>query len=162
LFEEHNLKEPIVDRVISSNNSRKNDLAQRIVNLVSGNSSQIISSIIICCYGAAFKNNTDDIRESPAIDIIEKLLSLGFFIKLYDPEAIENTMKYLENYSNISYHNNAYDAAIDADAIVILTEWEEFRNIDYQKLKAPIVIDYRNLLEDSKINANTKYYRLGI
>jgi UDPglucose 6-dehydrogenase len=98
--------------------------------------------------GLAFKQNTDDIRKSPAIDIIKLLLKEGAHIKCFDPLAIDNTKKILPN---LTYCQDEYGTARDSDALVIATEWNQFRNLDLLKikklLKTPILLDLRNLYE---------------
>jgi UDPglucose 6-dehydrogenase len=99
--------------------------------------------------GLAFKGETDDIRESPAIDLVEMFLAEGCSIAAYDPAAIKRTQEVLPSQPNLRYVNDAYAAAKDADALLILTDWAEFANLDLnrlnQTLRYPIVIDGRNL-----------------
>ena len=101
--------------------------------------------------GLAFKGGTDDIRESPAIDLIADLLNEGCFISAYDPFAMERTKKVLPPSGALSYAKDAYDAASDADALLILTDWQEFSEIDLDRLhytlRYPVVIDGRNLFD---------------
>jgi UDPglucose 6-dehydrogenase len=99
--------------------------------------------------GLAFKGDTDDIRESPAIEIIRSLLDAGASVSAFDPAAIERTKGVLPPSAKLSYAASAYEAAQDADAVLILTDWKEFANLDLvrlnQALRFPIVIDGRNL-----------------
>jgi UDPglucose 6-dehydrogenase len=99
--------------------------------------------------GLAFKGETDDIRESPAIDLVEMFLAEGCTIAAYDPAAIKRTQEVLPSQTNLRYVDDAYAAAKDADALLILTDWAEFANLDLdrlnQTLRYPIVIDGRNL-----------------
>jgi len=101
----------------------------------------------IALWGLAFKPNTDDIREAPALKIIEELIKNGATINAYDPEAMENVKKELGN--TISYAKNQYEALDSADALVIATEWSEFRTPDFNKMKSllkkPVIFDGRNL-----------------
>src|SRR5246127_358438 len=114
--------------------------------------------------GLAFKGGTDDIRESPAILILQALLQEGCKITAYDPAAMERTQEVMN--SNLKYANSAYEAATGADALLILTEWEEFANLDLERLnrelKYPIVIDGRNLY-DPEVMASSgfTYYSVG-
>jgi UDPglucose 6-dehydrogenase len=98
--------------------------------------------------GLAFKGGTDDVRESPAISVIRSLIHEGCKIHAYDPAAVENARKLLGT-ENIQYATSAMEAARDADALLVLTDWEEFRTIDldrlHELLKYPIVIDGRNM-----------------
>jgi len=101
--------------------------------------------------GLAFKGETDDIRESPAIEIIEMLLAEGCSVTAYDPAAIKRTQDVLPATPNLSYVANAYAAAQDADALLILTDWAEFATLDLgrlnESLRYPIIIDGRNLYD---------------
>jgi UDPglucose 6-dehydrogenase len=103
----------------------------------------------VTALGLAFKGGTDDVRESPAIDIIRKMLNAGAIVTAYDPAAIERAKEVLPQAENLHYVGDLYEAAKGADAVVILTDWKEFINIDLDKLNKtlhfPIVIDGRNL-----------------
>ncbi|MCK4377381.1 MAG: UDP-glucose dehydrogenase, partial [Actinomycetia bacterium] len=94
---------------------------------------------------------TDDIRKSPAIDIIKLLLKEGANIRCFDPLAMDNIRKIL---SDLTYCQDEYDTARNSHALVILTEWNQFRNVDLSKikklLKSPILLDFRNLYEPAK------------
>jgi UDPglucose 6-dehydrogenase len=99
--------------------------------------------------GLAFKGDTDDIRESPAIGIVKKLLEAGAIVTAYDPAAMERAKAELPPTEKLSYAAGIYEAAKDADAVLILTDWKEFGAIDLARLnqavRFPIVIDGRNL-----------------
>jgi UDPglucose 6-dehydrogenase len=103
----------------------------------------------LAALGLAFKGDTDDIRESPAIDVIRKLLEAGAEVAAYDPAAMERAKEVLPPSKKLSYAADIYQAARDADAVLILTDWKEFASIDLTRLnnavKFPIVIDGRNL-----------------
>jgi UDPglucose 6-dehydrogenase len=103
----------------------------------------------LAALGLAFKGDTDDIRESPAIDVIKKLLAGGACVTAYDPAAIERAKEVLPANDKMRYAASAYEAAKDADAVLILTDWKEFGNLDLVRLnqvvRFPIVIDGRNL-----------------
>ena len=109
----------------------------------------------LAALGLAFKGGTDDVRESPALEIIRKLLQAGATVVAYDPAAIENTRKVLPEAVNLRYASGIYDAAHDADAVLILTDWPEFGTIDLVQLKEqmrfPIVIDGRNLYQGEEM-----------
>ena len=114
--------------------------------------------------GLAFKGGTDDIRESPALLIVQALLQEGSKITAYDPAAMERVRETLG--SSITYANSAYEAAHGADALLLLTEWEEFANLDLkrlrQELKYAIVIDGRNLYDPEVMSAHgITYYSVG-
>src|ERR1700728_640213 len=116
--------------------------------------------------GLAFKGDTDDVRESPAIAIIEALLKEGALIRAYDPAAIPKAKGVLPDNNSVVYAADAYDAVAECDALLILTEWKEFASLDLHKirslLKHPIVIDGRNLYETARMtNAGLIYYSTG-
>jgi UDPglucose 6-dehydrogenase len=116
--------------------------------------------------GLAFKGGTDDIRESPAIDIVEMLLAEGCSVVAYDPAAIKRTEEVLPAGPNLSYADDAYAAAKDADALLILTDWIEFAALDLhqlnQTLRYPIIIDGRNLYDpDAMVKQGFTYLSIG-
>jgi UDPglucose 6-dehydrogenase len=115
--------------------------------------------------GLAFKGDTDDIRESPAIAIIQALLKEGAQIQVYDPAAMPKATDVLPS-KDVHYANDPYEAASECDALLILTEWKDFANLDLRKirllLKHPIVIDGRNLYKtDQMTSAGLIYYSVG-
>jgi UDPglucose 6-dehydrogenase len=109
----------------------------------------------LAALGLAFKRDTDDIRESPAIEVIKKLLEAGVLITAYDPEAMERAKEVLPPSETLRYAANLYEAAQDADAVLILTDWKEFAEIDLTRLNRavhfPIVIDGRNLYKPKEM-----------
>src|SRR5581483_288161 len=114
--------------------------------------------------GLAFKGGTDDIRESPALALVQCLLKEGSAITAYDPAAMDRAREVLG--ASISFTNSPYEAAQDADALLILTEWEEFANLDLERirqvLRYPIVIDGRNLYDPEMMAAQGfTYYSVG-
>jgi UDPglucose 6-dehydrogenase len=114
--------------------------------------------------GLAFKGGTDDIRESPALFLVQSLVQQGSRITAYDPAGMERSREVLT--SGVTFANSAYEAAHGADALLILTEWEEFANLDLnrlrQELRYPIVIDGRNLYDPEMMAAEGfTYYSVG-
>ena len=115
--------------------------------------------------GLAFKGGTDDIRESPAIEIVKSLLKEGCEIRAYDPAAAERAREVLPT-RGISYHDTPYSAARNADALLILTDWKEFANLDLDALRSalsyPIIVDGRNLYQPSSMSSSGfLYYSVG-
>jgi UDPglucose 6-dehydrogenase len=112
----------------------------------------IVKDKTIAVLGLAFKPNTDDMRLAPSLDVIRPLLKEGARIKAYDPKAMEKAREYLPD---IEYCDSAYAAATGAEAVVICTEWDEFRKLDLEKLRSvlahPIVIDGRNVFDPKKM-----------
>jgi UDPglucose 6-dehydrogenase len=116
----------------------------------------------IAVWGLAFKPNTDDIRFAPALSIVRLLQAEGAEIRAYDPEAMEKAKKEIPD---ITYCQDAYEAAQGADAVLLLTEWDEFKNLDWRRLGAlvdrPLIIDGRNALSREEVAANGFHY-IGI
>ena len=115
--------------------------------------------------GLAFKGGTDDIRESPAISIIQDLLHDGCRLSVYDPAAMERAKEVLPG-GSVRFAEDAYDAAHRAEALLILTDWEEFAHLDLkrlrQELRLPVVIDGRNLYgPEQMVNAGFIYCSVG-
>ena len=105
----------------------------------------------IAVWGIAFKPGTDDIRESPAMALIEKLIEEEVKLNLHDPKAMEEFKRTsLSEYSNIEYFTDPIDSSNNVDAIIIATDWPEFKSVDYKNIKDamqyPFVLDARNLL----------------
>lgn len=109
----------------------------------------------LAALGLAFKGDTDDIRESPAIGIIKRLLEAGAIVTAYDPAAVERAKEVLPQNAKLKYSRDLYEAAKDADAVLILTDWKEFGSIDLVRLnrevRFPIVIDGRNLYKPKQM-----------
>ncbi len=109
----------------------------------------------LAALGLAFKGDTDDIRESPALDVIQRLLDAGAYVTAYDPAATERARAVLPPSDKMHYASNLYEAARDADAVLILTDWKEFAEIDLPELNRavhfPIVIDGRNLYKPQQM-----------
>jgi UDPglucose 6-dehydrogenase len=103
----------------------------------------------LAALGMSFKGDTDDIRESPAIEVIRELLDAGAFVKVYDPAAMDRAREVLPPSKNLQYVWNEYEAAENADAVLILTDWKQFAELDLARLRNavrfPIMIDGRNL-----------------
>lgn len=118
----------------------------------------------IALWGLAFKPNTDDIREAPALVLIDRFLKRNANITAYDPEAMENVRRVVG--TKITFAQNMYAALNDADVLVIATEWSEFRNPDFERikssLKSPIIFDGRNVFDTDKMEAlGFSYYSIG-
>ncbi len=118
----------------------------------------------IALWGLAFKPNTDDIREAPALQIIEALLKEGATLRVHDPEAMEETKRHIG--ASVKYFDNNYDALKGADGLVIVTEWNEFRRPDFDRMKtlmkSPVVFDGRNIYDPAKLREHGfVYYGMG-
>ena len=150
----------ILKAVMDVNATQKTKLLEGVRSYFKGG----LKGKTIAIWGLSFKPHTDDIREAPALYNIEELLKDGAIIKVHDPEAMENVKKIFGN--KIQYFESAYDAAENADAIFIATEWPEFRTPDFEKLtavlKAKVIFDGRNVYElDMMKEQGFTYYSIG-
>jgi UDPglucose 6-dehydrogenase len=150
----------IVDAAIEANERQVQLMSEKIKSVLPDMHGRTIAVL-----GLSFKPNTDDIREAPALSIIQQLAEKGAAIRTYDPVAMENAKKTLD-ISGITYCADAYDACTDADAIVIITEWNQFRNLDLGRikglLKKPIFFDLRNIYDPQRMRgAGFTYYSVG-
>ena len=134
----------IVDTVVEVNASRKKNMAERVISAMGGD----VSGKTIGVLGLAFKQNTDDMRDAPSLDIVPALTAAGAKVQAFDPESMEEASHLL---NGIEYAQSAYDAAADADAVVIITEWDQFRALDLDRLKSSmrgdVLVDLRNIYE---------------
>ena len=132
----------IVEAVAVINDMRKRSMAQRVIDACGGE----VNGRTIAILGVTFKPNTDDMRESPSLEIVPMLQEAGATIRAYDPEGMAEAGPLLPG---VNWCDGAYDAVLDADAVVILTEWNQFRNLDLDRvkalLKAPVFVDFRNI-----------------
>lgn len=137
----------IVKSVINVNDNQRKQMVRKIRKAVGKLENKVITVL-----GIAFKPETDDIRESPSIYIIKILLEEKAVIKVYDPKALDNTKKYYPEL-NVQYREDEYSACEGSDCIILATEWEQFKNLDFQRLKGivnkPVFIDLRNIYNPS-------------
>jgi UDPglucose 6-dehydrogenase len=125
-----------------------------------------LSGKTIAVWGLSFKPNTDDMREAPSRVLMEALWEAGATVKAYDPEAMEETARIYPDQAGLTLCESSYDALDGADALVIVTEWQEFRSPDFQRIKENIrdavIIDGRNLYEPETVEASgLTYYAIG-
>lgn len=149
----------IVDSVIEANKNRKEAMAQRIIEACEGS----VDGKTIAILGLTFKPNTDDMRDSPSLDIIPALQKAGATIRAYDPEGKHEAEK---EFTDITYCDDAYHCLETANAAVIITEWNEFRALDLQRLsdtlKDKTLVDLRNIYTKSEAqNHGLKYQSIG-
>ncbi|MNJ82914.1 UDP-glucose 6-dehydrogenase TuaD [compost metagenome] len=146
----------ILKSVMAVNESQKTVLFPKIQNFFRGD----LQGKKIAIWGLAFKPDTDDIREAPSLYMIDALTNAGANVVAYDPEAMENVKTLIGD--KIAYADTEYDALIDADALLICTEWGVFRNPDFNKIKSlmkdAVIFDGRNLFETSEMNSKGFYY----
>lgn len=147
------------------NERQKQILADKLIGLLgSDQREQPLAGITVACWGLSFKPRTDDMREAPAITIIERLLAAGATVRAHDPEAIKEARKIFGD--RITYSINQYDILAGADALAIITDWNEYRNPDFDRirtsLKTPLIVDGRNLYKPGRLaNAGFSYVPLG-
>jgi UDPglucose 6-dehydrogenase len=139
----------IVDTVIRINDRRKTEMSKKVAAAL-----DIVREQTVAVLGLTFKPNTDDMREAPSIPLIENLVSMGAVVRAYDPVGMEQAKKVLPN---ITYCVDAYDCAKGANALVIVTEWEQFRALDLDRLKQvmaakPAIVDLRNIYRPQEMH----------
>jgi len=158
--QDHEAPMRIVEAVLAVNENRKRAMARKVASVFGGT----LRGKTISVLGLTFKPNTDDMRESPSIPLITALQDLGAKIRAYDPEGMEQSKTEL---SEICYCDGPYSCADGADALVIVTEWEQFRALDLDRLKRtmarPIIIDLRNIYEPQDVIAHGfRYESIGL
>ncbi|TWB61091.1 UDP-glucose dehydrogenase [Rhizobium sp. ERR 922] len=138
----------LIETTVSINDNRKRAMGRKVIAAMGGD----IRGKAIAVLGLTFKPNTDDMRDSPAISIIQTLQDAGATVTGYDPEGMDNARLVIDN---IAYAEDAYSAARDADALVIVTEWNQFRALDFARLKsvmkAPVLVDLRNIYRHDEV-----------
>jgi UDPglucose 6-dehydrogenase len=155
----------IIDASVDSNIIRKNSLADRVIKLSKGKS---LEGKTVSLLGLTFKANTDDTRYSPALNLVEELSKKNAKVHAYDPHGTEK-FKYMVDpkaLDSIQFFENAYDAVKDTELLVIITEWDEFKILDYKKIyqmvKQKIIVDFRSILNEKEIEKiGFKYYFIG-
>jgi UDPglucose 6-dehydrogenase len=150
-------KTRIVEAVVAVNDRRKSDMAQKIETAFGG-----VSGKTIAVLGLTFKPNTDDMRDAPSLVIVPYLQKKGAHIRAYDPEGAQEARKLLQ----IETCDDAYEPMKGADGVVILTEWNEFRALDLERvkklLKTPLMVDLRNIYRASQMEtSNFTYVSVG-
>ncbi len=162
IAEEHKVDFSLLKEVEKINEARIDKFVRKVQQAL-----WVLKDKILAIWGLAFKPNTDDIREAPSLKIIKRLLDEGANLRLYDPAAMENVKQvFPENPPRLVYCESAIEAATNAHAILIVTEWDEFKQMDWQKVKQavalPIVVDGRNCLEPRTLReAGFEYYGIG-
>jgi UDPglucose 6-dehydrogenase len=157
--QDHGVALRIVEAVASVNDQRKRAMARKVVAALDGS----VRGKTVAVLGLTFKPNTDDTRDSPAIPLITALQDLGATVRAYDPAGMEQAKPQLKD---VQYCSGAYVAAEGAHAIVIATEWEQFRALDLDRLKTvmaqPVIVDLRNIYRaDEMKRAKFKYVAVG-
>jgi UDPglucose 6-dehydrogenase len=152
----------VLNAVESVNDRQKSVLVRKLGSVLGGPA----SGKTIAVWGLAFKPNTDDMREAPSRVVIEQLLAQGATIRVYDPVAVQEAQRVLGTPAALSYCSDAYEAARGADALLIVTEWKEFRSPDFDRLRelmtSPRILDGRNLYDPALLaRFGFDYYAIG-
>jgi UDPglucose 6-dehydrogenase len=152
---DHGVPLRLVETVSTVNEQRKRAMARKVVQALGGS----VRGKTVAVLGLTFKPNTDDTRDSPAIPLIAALHDLGAIVRGYDPAGMEQAKPLLPD---VHYCQSAYSAAEGADAVVIATEWEQFRALDLARLKAvmvqPVIVDLRNIYRADEMRRAAFYY----
>jgi UDPglucose 6-dehydrogenase len=138
----------LVEATVAVNDARKSKMTQKVVKALGGS----VASKTVAVLGLTFKPETDDMRDSPAITIVQELVAAGATVRAFDPEGMENAREVLPP---ITYCEGPYDAATGADAVVVVTEWNEFRGMDLKRIKAAakgaVLVDLRNIYRREEV-----------
>lgn len=154
----------LLQSVEDVNHAQKEVLVRKIKERFGGD----LSGKTFAAWGLAFKPDTDDMRESPAITILKELTASGAKIRAYDPKAVREAREcYLKEDQNIVYCDNKYEALHEADALILITEWKEFRSPDFYEikrlLKEPVIFDGRNQYDSKRVEEyGIAYYQIGV
>ncbi len=154
----NNIDFSILQAVNDFNDSRPIKIVDKIINIKKYKSGSVVAIL-----GLSYKPNTDDVRDSCSLKIAELMEKKGILVKCYDPFAMENSKKLLPN---INYFNSANDACVDAEGIIIATEWDEFKDLNFSEIKkivkSPVIFDLRNIIISQKLKEQGfEYYGIG-
>jgi len=152
----------LLDAVESVNNRQKHRMFEKISGHFEGN----LDGKNIALWGLSFKPNTDDMREAPSRVLMQELWDAGAEVQAYDPKALEETRRIYPTQDGLTLCETSYDALSGADALVVMTEWQEFRSPDFDKIKqelsAPVIFDGRNLYDPDMLETfGITYYAIG-
>jgi UDPglucose 6-dehydrogenase len=132
----------LVETTVEVNAARKRAMADRVIAALGGDA----AGKTVCLLGVAFKPNTDDMRDAPSLDVAPALIAAGATVQAFDPEAMDEAKKLLPG---VVFKTGPYEAVTDADVVVILTEWDQFRALDLKRVKdlarRPVIVDLRNV-----------------
>ncbi len=163
--EECNYEFLLLKAVEEVNELQKEVLANKLIeSLGTPDQEKPLTGKTIACWGLSFKPRTDDMREAPSLTIIERLLSAGATVRAHDPEALQEARKHFGD--RIQYSSNQYEILDNADALTVITDWHEYRNPDFERIKSalkqPLVVDGRNLYKPTRMKeSGFRYIPLG-
>jgi UDPglucose 6-dehydrogenase len=153
--QDHDITLRLIEAVAAVNDTRKRAMARKVSALFSG----VLRGKTVAVLGLTFKPNTDDMREAPSIAIITGLQDMGAHVRAFDPAGMSQAKAVLQN---ITYCPNAYDCAAGVDALVIVTEWEQFRALDLPRLRdlmaCPVIVDLRNIYRPEEMHRHGFIY----
>ncbi|MCM2292386.1 UDP-glucose/GDP-mannose dehydrogenase family protein [Allorhizobium sp. BGMRC 0089] len=157
--QDHNSSLRLIETTVAINENRKRAMGRKVIAACDGS----VRGKKIALLGLTFKPNTDDMRDAPSISIIQALQDGGADVHAYDPEGMDAARQLL---GDVTYGNDAYEIADAADAIVLVTEWDEFRALDFRRLKlcmkTPILVDLRNIYPASEVKRHGfVYFSIG-
>lgn len=149
----------LIETTVAVNDARKKAMAGKVSEALSGE----LAGKTIGVLGLTFKPNTDDMRDAPSLDIVPALQALGAKVQAFDPEGAHEARQLLRD---VDFKTNAYEAAQDADVLVIITEWDQFRALDLERvkrsMKSPVLVDLRNIYRPEEVrNRGFKYASIG-
>src|SRR5690606_14467862 len=149
----------IVEAVVTSNDNRKRSMGRKVVQALGGDG----HGKTVALLGLTFKADTDDMRDSPALAIVRALQDAGATVRAHDPEGMEQAKALLDD---VTYCGDAYEAMTGADAAVIVTEWDAFRALDFDRAKKllndPLLVDLRNLYDRADVEPHGfRYVAVG-
>jgi len=153
-------------RILEAAEAINQDQRQLFFELISNHYHGDLTGKVLAVWGLSFKPQTDDIREAPALTLIDKLTTAGARLQAHDPEAMTATKKYLNDNQGISFAKTSYEALEGADALIICTEWTKFREPDFERMrslmKSPVIFDGRNLYNPEKLGKlGFEYFYIG-
>ena len=160
---DHDYEAQLINAVEKVNNRQKFVISNKIIQRFG----EDLTGMVFGLWGLAFKPGTDDMREAPAIYVIQELVKRGASLQVYDPKAMEEAQQhYLKNVKNVTYCNSKYEVLQDAEALILLTEWKEFRSPDFNEIKSqlnhPIIFDGRNQYKAFHLEQQGfEYYQIG-
>ena len=163
IAEDQGYKAKLISSVEAVNNRQKLVIADKVIQRFG----EDLSGMTFALWGLAFKPGTDDMREAPSIYIVKELIRRGAKIKAYDPKAMEEAAEfYLKDEAGISYFDSKYETLGNSDAMILLTEWKEFRSPDFEELKLklvnPVIFDGRNQYSHLRLeDKGFEYYQIG-
>lgn len=155
----HGISLRVVESSIAANDARKRGIGRRVINALGG----VLIGKTVAILGLTFKANTDDMREAPSINIIAALQKMGAQVRVYDPAGMEQAKQFLQN---VRYASDAYECVENSDAVIIATEWKEFRDLDFGRIaegvKNRVIVDLRNVLDVRQVEtAGFDLHRIG-